>query len=334
MNSLTEYTIIQEATRHFNALTGANTKFSPAASEETDGTLQVLLGKEKHTFFVEVKNELRETNLQPVIKHIGKDKEQWLIACRYIPQPVKNQLKSLGLNYMESAGNCFIRAGSLFLFINDQAVTPARQTATGKLWGQSGLKFLFVIISEPALLNGPYRTIAKKAGIALGNIGTLLDELREAGFAKEHEPGHFLLDHKEKLVDRWAEMYHLRLRPKLARGRFRFLKNQVENWQGIEGDFYWGGEPAGAIYTSFLKPETFTVYTTGKAPDLMKTLAAVPAGDGNIEWMEQFWSDTLKTADAGKGHVVPPLLAYAELAADLDSRNLEVATRIKENYLL
>ena len=103
--------------------------------------------------------------------------------------------------------------GSLFLFINDQAVTLARQTAAGKNWAQSGLKFLFAIISEPDLLNATYRGMAEKAGIALGNIGILLNELRQAGFVKETESGHLILDNKEKLVDRWAEMFHIRLRP-------------------------------------------------------------------------------------------------------------------------
>lgn len=328
MNNQAENTILNDALRRFIAITGTTGRALKATSANMDAILQLTMGKDKYQFFVEVKNELRETALHRVLEQFGKEKEQWLLVCRYIPQPLKQQLKGLGVNYLETAGNCFIRAGTLFLYINDQQVTPARQPLTGKLWKEAGLKFLFAILTDPMLVNGPYRLMADRATIALGNIGQLLEELKEGGYLKETDTG-LVLARREQMIQRWVELFHLTLRPKLVRGNFRFLNPEAErNWPLVQPKhFYWGGELAGNLLTGHLRPEKFTVYAQG-ATDIMKELKAVPDPAGNIEWLQPFW----KNAPVIKG-CVPPLLVYADLVATTDSRLYETAERIKTEYL-
>src|SRR5687768_1556621 len=170
MNATVENTTLKKVLNQFNQITGGKAKQiqlpKSEANKGVDALFQLTLGKEKHIFLVEVKNELRQTNIPPLLSKIGKNKENWILVSKYIPQPIKDQLKEQGINYLEAAGNCFINAGGLFLYINDRPVTASRQTTTGKLWKQAGLKFLLVIISSPALLNKPYRTIADAADIA------------------------------------------------------------------------------------------------------------------------------------------------------------------------
>jgi hypothetical protein len=52
--------------------------------------------------------------------------------------------------------------------------------------------------------------------------------------------------------------------------------------------------------------------------------------DGNIEVLDAFWN--LPEEDAHPD-VVPPILAYADLAGTLDPRNLEVARMIRNQYI-
>lgn len=330
MNNLTEHTILEEAIRRFMAITGATARKLQATGENMDAILQLTMGKDKHQFFLEVKNELREPAIQRVIEQFGREKERWLLVCRYIPQPLKQQLKGLGVNYLETAGNCFIRAGALFLYINDQQVTPARQLLTGKLWKEAGLKFLFAVLTDPLLINGRYRAIADKATIALGNIGQLLEELKEGGYVKQTGTV-LMLTKRDQLIQRWAELFHLTLRPKLVRGTFSFLNPTAEKaWPLVQPKhFFWGGEPAANRLTGYLRPEKFTVYALGAAADIMRELKAVPDPAGNIEWLQLFWKD----APAIKG-CVPPLLIYADLIATADSRLYETAQRIKTKYLV
>lgn len=338
MNKSAENTILKSALNQFNQITGGNAKqiqlHLPKAGIEADAALIITLGKERHDFLVEIKHELRQPYLPAILTKLGKNKENWILVSQYIPQPIKNQLKQQGINYLEAAGNCFINAGGLFLYINDQPVTASRSTSTGKLWKQAGLKFLFVIISTPTLLNKPYRTIADAANIALGNIGSLMKEFEEAGYIK-YEQEEWVLYNKESLIQRWIELFHVLLKPKYQLGKFRFLLPAIQQqWKSLKPiNFYWGGEPAGELLTNFLQPELFTIYTNTTPTKLMKELQVVPDLVGNIELVEKFWNYIDPEEKTTSTLTVPPLLVYADLMLTNDSRNWEVAARIKSKYL-
>jgi hypothetical protein len=336
MNETVENTILKKALNQLNQIIGAKAKQLPKSKIDkgVNAEVQLTLGKEKHVFQVEIKHELRQTNMPSILNKIGNNKENWILVSRYIPQPIKNQLREQGINYLEAAGNCFIHTGSLFFYISDRPVTASRQTTTGKLWKQAGLKFLFVIISNPSLLNKPYRTIADAAGIALGSIGPLMQELQQAGYIKK-EQEEWIMINKEVLIQRWVELFHVLLKPKYQLGRFRFLHTETQRqWKLIKPiNFYWGGEPAGELLTNFLQPELFTIYADNNVTKLMKELQLVPDAAGSIELVEKFWNTTALEKEGLATHVVPPLLAYADLMATNDSRNWEVAARIKSKYL-
>jgi hypothetical protein len=331
-----EKEILEQAIRQFNNITGAVLQQLPAKKLEhrADAVVELRLGKIKARFWVEVKNELREQNMNSILNQIKHDPTEWLLICQYIPKTIKAELKNRAVNYLETAGNCFIRKAGLFFYINNQAVTKQRQPKEGKLWKQAGLKFLFGVLVKPELLNEPYRTIAKKTNVALGNIGAFIEELKQEGFIKEgikNKNKFLFIENKEQLQNRWVEFYNALLKPKLKQGTFRFIdKKMIREWEFLPGtDFYWGGEPAGAKLTNFLVPEQFTIYTREVKTKIMQQLKLAPDATGNIEIIEKFWDDELNYQQG----IVPPLLAYAELINSTDSRNRETAERIKQKYL-
>ncbi len=331
-----EKEILEQATRQFNSITGAVLQLLPAKKLEhhADALMELRQGKIKTRFWIEVKNELREQNLNAIMNQIKHNPAEWLLICQYIPKTIKIELKNRAINYLETAGNCFIKKEGLFFYINDQAVTKQRQPKEGKLWKQAGLKFLFGILIKPELLNGPYRTIAKKTNVALGNIGPFIEELKQEGFIKEgvrHKNKFMFIENKEQLRNKWVEFFNAMLKPKLKQGKFRFIDKKMNHeWEYLPAtNFYWGGEPAGARLTNFLIPQQFAIYTREPKTKLMQQLKLVPDATGDLVIMEKFWDDEL---DYQQG-VVPPLLAYAELINSLDSRNRETAARIKQKYL-
>ena len=300
--------------------------------------LQMTKGKEKHLFTIDVKNEIREQNIPGILKQMGKNPEEWLLVCRYIPAPLKNNLKKHGVNYLETAGNCFIRNDELYFYINDKAVTAERQTAEGKLWKQTGLKFIFGVLINPELLNNNYRQIAKETKVALGNIGPFIIELKKEGFLKEglkNNQTYLFIENREQLQHKWVALFNAVLKPKLRQGRFRFMDNDMlNNWKTLPANyFYWGGEPAGALLINFLKPEIFTIYIKENKTAIMKELRLVPDAEGKVEMMDTFWNTNLINLLDNGTKTVPPLLVYAELITSLDSRNQETAERIKVKYL-
>ncbi len=339
--------ILNKALQQFNNITDAGLiqvndyKLRVDNTKEPDGILELKIGDRTNKFLVEVKNEIREQNLPAILDQIGKNAREWLLVCQYIPKPVKEKLRKLGINYLETAGNCFIKKDSLFFYINDKAVTVHRQSTEGKLWNQAGLRFLFGILIQPKLLNTNYRQIARETKVGLGNIGPFIEELKHEGFLKEGlENGRpiLFLENKEQMQNKWIELFNAILKPKLKQGKFRFInKMDLQNWQkaptAIPHKFYWGGEPAGALLTGFLKPEKFTIYTQENKTNIMKQLRLVPDKEGNVELMNIFWETPVLDILNTEIKVVPPLLAYAELMTSLDSRNRETAHRIKQKYL-
>jgi hypothetical protein len=335
MNNKEQETLFQ-ATEKLMMLTGMKIKTLRLAADRPnegyDAEIEIRNARNQVHFVVEIKNELRDKKYIPNRHERGKD---FLLVAQYIPKPLKQELKSINYNYLDAAGNCFIQTPELFIYINDQQVTESRLPTEGKLWKAAGLKFLFALLVYPELLNCPYRRIAEQAGIALGNVGGLLEELKKEGYLLDggKKMGLFI-GPKEKLIKRWAEGFRTTLKPKLLMGTFKFIDgNKANHWEQLETNlFKWGGENAGAILTNFLQPEKFTLYTMEPKAILMKNLHLVPDPNGNVEMLEQFWKDKT-TGDQSKEKTVPAILAYAELLTSFDSRNQETAERIKMKYI-
>lgn len=329
--------IIQEAITALGKQPGirvrTGSKGSGKGKRDKEQAIFIKTGKEELEFAVELRNEIRMVHLPLLLeKRAGQGKEHWLLVSQYIPKPMKEDMKNQGINYLEASGNCFIRQGALFLLVNDQPVSAVRMPEQGKLWKHSGLKFLFLILQHPQLINAPYRTIAKASGIALGNIGSLIDELKKEGYAKADANGQLHIDQLQQLENKWVELFAAVLLPKLRKGRFRFagVEGIKADWKKIPANqFLWGGESAGAILTRYLQPEKLTLYSTHSRMDLMKALKLVPDDKGPVELLEQFWDDEDLVYPGKESRTVPPLLAYAELATSMDSRNRETAERIR-----
>lgn len=334
MNTFKESEAIKSIFSTFRGITGAKVKIGRSPKPTIDASADISLGTQTHSFWVEVKNEIRQTQLPGIIQQFGNQKEKWILIARYIPNPQKAALKDASINYLEASGNCYINVDSIYIYIDGREVTTSRQTDNSKLWSPTGLKFLSVIITAPDLLIAPYRLIARTAGIALGSIGPLFEELRTNGFLNAEFPSK--LHNRDKLLQHWSELYHLTLRPKLIRGRFRFLKEtQRENWKKLSNkEFSWGGEPAADLLTNHLEPRTYTIYTTKTDLDLIRLLHLVPAADGDIEILNQYWDSTILNNNPDIPDTVAlPLIVYAELLAGNDSRTWETADLVKKRYL-
>lgn len=328
-----EAEIIDQAIANFEMITGATikAKISETRNEPGDGFLELKFEDQQQRFNMEVKNEIRSLQMQKIINQFSLTEYDWILIAQYIPPSVKEQLKTEKINYLEATGNCFIKTANFYFFINDRKVTETRLIKEGKLWNATGLKFLFAILTDKELLNAPYRQIANYAGIALGNVGPLLAELKNEGYLIAGN-NRELLSNADLLLDKWVELYPMILRPKLRIGRFR-NQNKTDGWETINSkNILWGGENAGAILTNFLTPENFTIYTKENKNVFMKQQRLIPELSGKLEVFQQFWSDELQKAQVNQ-QVVPPLIAFAELATDKDSRNQETAERIKEKYL-
>lgn len=130
--------------------------------------------------------------------------------------------------------------------------------------------------------------------------------------------------------------YPIKLRPKLNPRRFR--AEDLEWWKNVNLtnlDAYWGGEVAANKLTDYLKPATQTIYVDPKRgqkalTELVATHRLRADPKGNVEVLDAFWK---LPRDIEHPDVVPPILAYADLVATLDPRNLETAMVLRLEHI-
>lgn len=331
--NMKEFEIIERALNKLEELTEITVQYIAKKDHQKygDSIIRMQPGIE---FIVEAKNEIRQTHLPDLISQANKMKGQFILISRYIPTPLKSKLRSEGLNYLETSGNCYIRYKSLFIYINDQKVTPEREIDKSKLWNIAGLRFVFAILQKPELLNQSYRILAKSANIALGTVGRLLEDLQKENFLKTgtRDGEKFLfIERRDELINKWTTIYNTILRPKLLIGNFRVTGKTLSEDTPLPAGLLWGGEMAGSKLTKYLKPEKVALYISIPKAEAMKYLKIVPDTNGNIELLNIFWNTEL-TADTefNKNQIAPPLIVYADLLSSHDSRNYETAERIKE----
>ncbi len=255
-----------------------------------------------------------------------------LLAAPYITPELAERCRAMGTQFIDTAGNAYLKAEGLYIFATGQkrpftAMPAAKDRATTA----TGMRVVFALLCRPDLLNAPYRDIAAAAGVALGTVGWVFYALQERG--------HLLVDKRKKrrfvdikpLIEEWARNYPVRLKPKLAAQRFYAPTGDWWKTAGLEKyAALFGGEVAGDILTKYRTPGEVLIYAPGDPARLIidNHLKADPKGE--VEILEKFWRFKLPE----QNRVVPPLLVYADLLATRDTRNHEVAKLVYERYLL
>ncbi len=340
---MTESDILDTALENLEKITTAKTKVIKSEARKNeynwDALVSIQAGRLKESFKVEIKRTVQLSQLVHLFESLQKEKG--LLVAHTIPIKSKEVLKDLGINYLDSAGNCFIRTeGGLFWHISGKKQITTLSKSKNKAFSKNGIKLIFALMLEPYLVYSSYRALADIANISVGSIGDILKDLREKKFLIQRNQSTILLENRKELLDRWVTAYNERLKPNLFRGKFRFTMRQDE-WKLVQLPHltHWGGEPAGEILTNNLYPNSWTIYTAAERTMLIKNSRFVPDNkNGLIEAYKPFWNVlfvqqhkeklSLTNTDA-----VHPLIAYADLSGSHSSRNLEIAKKIYEQYL-
>src|SRR5882762_10265700 len=91
-----------------------------------------------------------------------------LLVAPYITPKAAEQCRNMQLPFLDTAGNAYIKAPGLFVYIRGQQ-KPEEEPALlqGKATTATALRVTFVLLCNEELLNAPYRQIAKAANVAL-----------------------------------------------------------------------------------------------------------------------------------------------------------------------
>lgn len=305
-----------------------------------DAWLKVGKGRHQVGYAVEVKQQVTPNTLGAIVaqlKHRGQaTKKPLLLVTNHITPPVADQLAAMDQQFVDVVGNAHLKAPGFFVLITGRK--PKARTAVerpGRAFTTAGIKTLFALICDPALAAAPYREIARTADVALGALPTVLAGLQQTGHLH-------VIGNRRKLIatrhllDEWALAYARTLRPK------QLLRTLVaptfENWRkwDLKADrVKWGGEPAAALLTKYLKPGVLIIYAEKAPARLMVeqrlTIARANDEHGLVEIRKPFWGERLHDSD--RPEIVAPALVYADLLATGDGRCIETAQILYEDHL-
>lgn len=300
--------------------------------DNMDGILELDFNGQKVKFNAEIKKEIRNYHLPEIFLMAEYNRPLMVITEKNIFPGIKDELRKKGIAFIDLKGNVDIRTDKLLIKVEGNHTTAVKPEKHGRAFTKAGLKVIFLFLRDNNLINESYREIAKKAGIALGNINYIFEGLKEENFILKKDEKKFTLINKKELLERWITAYDEKLKPALHIGNFRFgLKDNFRNWKNLELNLEktaWGGEAAGDILTNYLKPEILTLYTNEKKLDLMKKFRLIPEPDGELRIYGKFWDFETEFKKT-----VPPVLAYADLINTGDGRCIETAQKIYEQYL-
>ena len=299
----------------------------------SDGLLTLTMDGKPQTFHVELKHDVRPHMLPRLEKQLQAHKPGLLVAAHLSPT-VREQMHERHINYLEVNGNCAIRVGGRYVYIDGRPRGELGREKRQRAFSKASLRVGFLLLIDPNALDETLTTLAQRSGTSIATVSIALRSLEQTGLLLAKGPRKLLIPDREALLHKWTEAYVERLKPSLARGRYRFTKGDASDWRDLPIDpatTCWGGEAAGALLTNYLHPGELTLYTAAPRLTLVRDYKLVPDTQGNVFVYERFWDQP--EANALGGRCCPPVLAYADLVHSRDSRCLETAQLILDDHL-
>lgn len=306
-----------------------------------DALVRVGYGGEGQCYVVEVKRLLRPTNLGVVLHQLDRLAETHglpgLLVADHITPDMADNLREQGRAFLDAAGNAYLRQPNALVWVSGRKrVIKTEAPQVGRAFQPTGLQVLFALLCHPEWVNLPYRDLALRAGVAHGTVGWVMPDLQQQGFVADlnGKRGTRRLYEGERLLALWADAYARQLRPRTL--VHRYYVRALEGWQDwpvAQHGAQWGGEPAAALLTHYLKPGELTIYAE-KLPGVLAArykFLKEPEVDHKavVDMRRRFWDFPGEAV----APCVPPVLVYADLLATGDARCLETAKRLYEEHI-
>lgn len=299
-----------------------------------DAVLETKGGK---LLYVEVKKWAQQSNRGALVYQLTRLPKPAVLVADYVNPNMAKELQAAGIQFFDTVGNAFLDLDDRLVYLVGEKAPPQQKPGAKRAFNATGLKVTFALLTKEWLLDAAYRDIAHDAGVALGTVGGVINDLKDAGFLVQRgEGGRRELKQKKELLQRWVENYLDRLRPKLFVGRYVAQNplwwNEI-NIREING--VWGGEVGADKLVHVMRPKVATVFINktdltsliqgARLKSFVGEKNAEPEGLVNV--YEAFWPMNPNE------EIAHPLIVYANLIGLGNPRANEAAEKIYEQYL-
>lgn len=328
-----EASILAKAIQKFEEIIGENVdRDELSADQAEDGLLTLKVKKAEKKFRLQTQRNINSSTPALLAQQQRIERQSRLLITHYVTPPIGEKLKSLDIQFLDTAGNAYLNFSQVFIYVTGKKPTQRFLPGTvSRAFKPKGLQVIFALLRRPELANAPLRTLAEVANVSLGSVQWTIKDLQKLGFLVDMGKKGKRMIKKAELLNRWIQLYNEQLRPKLVIGKFR-SKNE-EWWMStsiLKLNSFWGGEIAGNLFTGNLKPEIVTIYTHQPPGELIIAHKLRKDETGNIEILSTFWNPEVEESSE---EMVHPFLVYADLVSSRDDRNLEVANQIYDEKI-
>lgn len=306
---------------------------------QADAVARVRQGGEETLYQVACKRNVRPATLGVTLHHMDRIGQLAILITDYVAPDLADELKGRGIPFLDAAGNAYLKLANLLIWVKGQKpAAKATVIPAGRAFQPTGLQVIFTLLCNPQAVNLPYRELAKMAGVAHGTVGWVIPDLQQLGFVRDlkgKRGTRRLFDH-ERLLNQWTDAYARTLRPRMLIGRYYVAGfDGWKKWPLQEHGALWGGEPAAAMLSEYLRPGELTMYAE-KIPGLLavrqKFMKEADAGHrAAVEVRKRFWNFPVNPEE--RDNMVPPLLVYADLLATGDARCIHTAKIIYDAHV-
>jgi len=334
--------LLEQAALAFQRSTGFEAK--PAAPpidgpySQLDGMMHFDLGNGRaFSMPVEAKIRVDRFAMIPQLKSMRDSVgEQVLLVTDYLSPEMAEGLRDSGIPYVDTAGNVFLNRAEALLYVAGQREGSRASVASrGRSGSPKQLEVLHALFVRPELVNASYRAIASAARVAISTVNVAIDDFLARQLLVAGTDGKRQFGEWERVVDEWTSLYPIKLKSKLAVRRFS--ANNADWWQHVDIAKYgavFSGEVAAAKLTRHLRPQRLMLYAPTTLPNDLIIEARLRADpQGEIEVFQAFWPPPNPPLQRIPADIAHPMLVYADLLDSRESRNLDIARTIREQYL-
>lgn len=321
------YTAIEKLYEHSKLQLEVTSLHHNPNNQAYDGMLKFNNRLTKTDFMFKVKKRLTFSKIPEI--NTNETKNTILIAD-YIPTAVKKYLKEKNQSYLDVTGNAFITdKQAVIAYIETNKNLSIFPKKTNRAFSKSGLKVIYQILIDAHILNQPYRHIGELSQVSIDTVRLVLKDLLRDKYLVKINQKQLKLINKERLLQEWATYFNKVLRPKLNQRNFKPVSKNIRlNVPPLNASI--GGELAAEYLSDYLIAESAIIYTSESFFELAKSANWIPATDGKITLIEQFWTEK---EPINSQKIVPPILVYADLLNTPNPRNIETAEIIYNKYV-
>lgn len=154
-------------------------------------------------YAVDIKCRFSNAKLGDAAIEAKRTAENYILATEYITQPQAEKLRELGVCFLDTAGNAYLNASGLFVFISGRKIKIVEEKPIS-IFRPAGIKLLLAFFSKPGFENSDYRTIAAETDVTKTTVGRILGDLEKSGYLVRHSGNKRFLTGKQELLKRWV----------------------------------------------------------------------------------------------------------------------------------